>query len=71
MTKVTARPMPIAVSTLLEQPRNGQQPRNCEKMKLFISIALRAMVIMEAVLVIYSQPPALLSFRQTCAEHTA
>ena len=35
--------MPAAVSILLEQPRNGQQPRNCEKMKLFVSTALRMM----------------------------
>ena len=39
MTNTTARPMPTAVSTLLEQPRKGQQPRNWEKMKLLIKIA--------------------------------
>ena len=35
--------MPAAVSILLEQPRNGQQPRNCEKMKLLVRTALRMM----------------------------
>ena len=30
-TKVTAAPMPIAVSTFFETPRKGQIPRNCER----------------------------------------
>ena len=32
ITNVTAMPMPAAVSTLLETPRNGQHPRKREKM---------------------------------------
>ena len=32
MTNMTAMPMPAAVSTLLDTPRNGQQPRKREKM---------------------------------------
>ena len=43
MTKVTAMPMPTAVSTFLETPRKGQQPRNWEKMKLFTRMAPRVM----------------------------
>ena len=39
MTKVTAMPMPTAVSTFLETPRKGQMPRNWEKMKLFARMA--------------------------------
>ena len=39
MTKVTAKPMPTAVSTFLETPRKGQMPRNWEKMKLFARMA--------------------------------
>ena len=39
MTKVTAMPMPTAVSTFLDTPRKGQMPRNWEKMKLFAKIA--------------------------------
>jgi hypothetical protein len=31
MTNVTAIPMPNAVSTLPETPRNGQQPKKREK----------------------------------------
>ena len=40
MTKVTARPMPAAVSTLFDTPRKGQQPRKREKMKLWLSTQL-------------------------------
>jgi hypothetical protein len=45
ITKTTAIPIPTAVSTLLEQPRKGQMPRNWAKIKLFIRIAPRAMVM--------------------------
>ena len=41
MTNVTARPIPTAVSLFFDTPRNGQIPRNCEKMKLFVRIAPR------------------------------
>ena len=39
MTNVTAAPIPKAVFTLLETPKNGQIPRNCTKMILFTSTA--------------------------------
>ena len=38
---------------------------------LYSALGIYLMVIMEAVLVICSQPPSLLSFRQTYAERTA
>ncbi len=37
ITNVTAQPMPKAMSTLRDTPRNGQMPRNVEKTKLLIS----------------------------------
>ena len=39
MTKVTAIPMPTAVSTFLDTPRKGQIPKNWEKIKLFAKMA--------------------------------
>ncbi len=41
MTKVTANPIPSAVSTFLETPRNGQEG-NLERTKLLTSIELRS-----------------------------
>ena len=38
-TKATAALIPIAVSTFLETPRNGQIPRNCDNTMLFTKIA--------------------------------
>ena len=38
-TKVTAAPMPIAVSTFFETPRKGQIPRNCERTTLLTNTA--------------------------------
>ena len=38
-TKVTARPMPLAVSTFLDTPRNGQMPKNCDNTTLLTNIA--------------------------------
>ena len=68
MTNTTARPMPAAVSSLLEQPRNGQQPKNCEKMKLLIRIALKTISMMVAFALMLQSPPfqQLLSFSR-CA----
>lgn len=40
MTKVTANPMPIEDSCLLETPTNGQMPKKRAKTKLFINAAL-------------------------------
>src|SRR5210317_186243 len=40
MTKVTAIPIPRAVSTFLETPRNGQMPRKRANTKLLTKIAL-------------------------------
>ncbi len=40
MTKVTAIPMPRAVSTFLETPRKGQMPRNRARTKLLTKMAL-------------------------------
>ena len=39
MTKMTAMPMPVAVSTFLETPRKGQMPRKREKIKLLTRMA--------------------------------
>jgi hypothetical protein len=39
-TKVVAADMPMAVSTLFEDPMKGQSPRNCTRTKLFTRIAL-------------------------------
>jgi len=39
-TKMTARPMPVAVSMDLDTPKNGQLPRNLIKRILFTSMAL-------------------------------
>jgi hypothetical protein len=39
ITKATAAPIPMDVSTFLETPRNGHIPRNCEKMMLLTNIA--------------------------------
>jgi hypothetical protein len=36
MTKVTAKPIPIADSVFLETPINGHSPRNWVRMKLLI-----------------------------------
>ena len=41
ITKITAPPIPAAVSTFFETPRNGQIPKNLEKIKLFTKIAPR------------------------------
>src|SRR5690554_2981048 len=38
-TKVTASPMPIAVSTFLDTPKKGQIPRNCDNTTLFTKMA--------------------------------
>ena len=43
MTKVTAMPMPVAVSKRLDTPRKGQMPRNLFMTKLFISRELTRM----------------------------
>ena len=43
MTKITAKPMPTAVSIFLDTPMKGQMPRNWARMKLLIRIAPRAM----------------------------
>ena len=43
MTKVTATPMPRAVSVFLDTPMKGQMPRNFTKMKLLVRMAPRAM----------------------------
>ena len=40
MTNVTARPMLTLVSTLLDTPRKGQQPRKRLKMKLWVRMQL-------------------------------
>ncbi|MNW04002.1 hypothetical protein D3C71_2000180 [compost metagenome] len=37
MTKVVAMPMPMALSSFLETPRNGHRPRNFTRTKLFTS----------------------------------
>ena len=39
MTNTTAAPMPSDVFTLLETPRKGQMPRNCERTTLLTKIA--------------------------------
>ena len=44
MTKITAKPMPAAVSIFLDTPMKGQMPRNWEKMKLLMRIAPKAML---------------------------
>ena len=31
ITNITAAPIPVAVEILLETPKNGQIPKNCEK----------------------------------------
>ena len=61
MTNTTARPMPVAVSTLEEQPRNGQIPRNWEKMKLLTRIAPREMEMMLVSIILH--PPLLPLFQ--------
>ena len=38
-TKATAAPIPIAVSTFFDTPRNGHMPKNCDKTMLFTNIA--------------------------------
>ncbi|CUQ64871.1 Uncharacterised protein [Segatella copri] len=38
-TKAMAPPIPIAVSTFFDTPRNGQIPRNCDKTMLLTNIA--------------------------------
>ena len=35
ITKITATPMPKAVLNLLETPKKGQMPKNCDKTILF------------------------------------
>ena len=39
-TNVTAMPIPEAVDTFLDTPRNGQIPRNCDNTILFTNIAV-------------------------------
>jgi hypothetical protein len=39
MTKVTAAPIPNAVSIFLDTPRNGQIPKNCDNTILLTNIA--------------------------------
>jgi hypothetical protein len=39
ITNVTAIPIPVAVSNLLETPRKGQIPRNLARTKLFTNMA--------------------------------
>ena len=34
MTNVTAAPMPTEVLTLLDTPKNGQMPKNCDRTTL-------------------------------------
>ncbi len=41
MTKITAMPIPKAVSTLRETPKKGQMPKNLVKTKLFTKMALK------------------------------
>ena len=43
MTKVTATPMPRAVSVFLDTPMKGQMPKNFTKMKLLVRMAPKAM----------------------------
>jgi hypothetical protein len=38
-TKVTARPIPLAVSTFFDTPRKGQIPKNCDNTILLTNIA--------------------------------
>jgi len=40
MTKITAMPMPVAVSILLDTPMNGQSPRNRASTKLLTNTVL-------------------------------
>ena len=58
MTKVTAMPMPTAVSIFLETPRKGQMPRNWEKMKFFTRMAPSAMDRMLVIRRHYFSPPS-------------
>ena len=39
-TKVTASPIPEAVDTFFDTPRNGQMPRNCDRTMLLTNIAV-------------------------------
>ena len=39
-TNATAAPIPVAVSTFLDTPRNGQIPKNCDNTMLFTNIAV-------------------------------
>jgi hypothetical protein len=39
ITKTTAAPIPAAVETLLETPRKGQIPKNCESITLLTKTA--------------------------------
>ncbi len=38
-TKVTAPPIPMAVSNFFDTPRNGQMPRNCDSTTLLTKMA--------------------------------
>ena len=40
-TKVTATPIPTAVSTFLETPKKGHIPKNCDVITLLTSTILR------------------------------
>ena len=40
MTKMTAIPMPMAVSVFFDTPRKGQMPRNLARTKLLTNTAL-------------------------------
>lgn len=41
ITKITAMPIPSAVSTFLETPKKGQMPKNLVRTKLFTKMALK------------------------------
>ena len=57
ITKVTAMPMPSAVSTFLDTPMKGQMPRNWDRTKLLTRIAAKAMASRLVILSITSPPP--------------
>ena len=57
MTKVTAMPMPTAVSTFLDTPRKGQMPKNWEKIKLLDKIAPSEIASRLKIVSIICSPP--------------
>ena len=53
ITKVTASPMPRAVSIFFDTPINGQMPMNFTRMKFSVSTAVRTMARISFI----SRPP--------------